>query len=748
MAVTLTNSFEGGTNGAALTVGNTGGLSGSAFGLITTGPGASIAFDNTHVAHGTLACKVTSGTSFNTAFGTWNITAAGQVWFRLYLFFTGNPTAQLNLLFFSNASNTLCGRLVINTTGKLIMMDGGGVARATMTTSMPTGAWFRVEGFMIGSATVGQVSMSRYDTMDSGTATETQASAATLNTTGAIANLQLGCTNANGQNITFWMDDLGMSDTAALGPSKNVTDSDASAAVDTAGRVLSDAGSAGDEIITIVVTQPVSDPDIAAAVEGIQVTKLPVSQPAAASVWRPPAVPQFFVSAMPRVHIQNLVTRQWITRDARGVVNPLITWNLNQADTFTCTFAPPDKSLMDASGNPVIREWQSAIYLEEADQIKMGGIVTSATGQGPQWTVSAIGFAGFPNGQPYEGNAIDFVSTDALDVIRFIWSWLQGMPGGDIGMRLSQNKSGVLLGNNIQPQAKSSLAQNSAAGSNIIKVVQANAGWQRKMKVTLGDQQNVIIDIGGSGSKFGLGSPQFLWLRDKTNHWHNAGEPFVSTPIPIPHSLQWWNSTDLGNEIASIQQEAVFDWTEWHEWSDRNKTDVIHHLDFNVPRRGRRLDGAVRFAEGENITVPAQVTRDGSTFANNVVVLGAGQGRSMIRASTTELGDRLRRTFVYTDQTVRRTDRASVKAHRQLVAHNHIDTPTQVTVTEHRSAPFSAFQVGDDIPVMLASGWRNATIWARITSIARNPQTNTATLTLARSDSFSYMAESGVAGTI
>lgn len=745
MAVTLTNSFEGGISGAALTTGNTGGLSGSAFGLITTGPGASISFDNTHVAHGSMACKVSSGTSFNTAFGTWSITAAGQVWFRLYLYLTANPTAQLNLLFFSNASSTLCGRMVLSTTGKLIMQDGGGTARATMTSSIPTGAWFRVEGFMVGSATVGQVSVSRYDTMDSTSATETQTSAATLNTTGSVANLQLGCTNANGQNITFWMDDLGMSDTAALGPSKNVTTSDAGGAIDQVGRQVLDAAAATDQV-SVTVTQPVALTDAAAAADGVVVIKFPVSAPAPAAIWQPPAVPLFFLRTMPRVHLQNLVTKQWITRNAPGVTNPLITWNLNQADTFTCTFSPPTKALLDSSGNPNIKEWQTAVYLEEANQIKFGGIVTSSSGQGPAWGITATGFAGYPNGMPYEGNAVSFVATDALDVVRFIWAWLQGMPGGDIGMRLATTKAGVLLGNQIQPQVKTRLDSPAGVLSHVIHV-HSTTGFQRKMNVTIEEQQNVVIDIGGSGSKFGL-LPNFMWLRDPLNHYHAGGIPVVSTPIPIPLQLQWWNSTDLGNEITSIQQEAVFDWTEWHEWSDSNKTDVIHHLDFNVPRRGRRLDGAARFAEGENIIVPTQITRDGSVYANNVIVLGAGQGRTTVRSSSTELADRIRRTFIYTDQTVTRQDRASVKAHRQLVTHNNIDTPTQVTIIDHANARFSSFQVGDDIPVMLASGWRNATIWARITSIARNPQTNTATLTLARSDSFSYMAESGVAGTI
>jgi hypothetical protein len=55
---------------------------------------------------------------------------------------------------------------------------------------------------------------------------------------------------------------------------------------------------------------------------------------------------------------------------------------------------------------------------------------------------------------------------------------------------------------------------------------------------------------------------------------------------------------------------------------------------------------------------------------------------------------------------------------------------------------------GDDIPVTMCTGWRNTVIWCRVVSIAQDPTTDIATLTLARSDSYSYMSESGEAGTL
>jgi len=214
-----------------------------------------------------------------------------------------------------------------------------------------------------------------------------------------------------------------------------------------------------------------------------------------------------------------------------------------------------------------------------------------------------------------------------------------------------------------------------------------------------------------------------------------------------PFSLYWYNSTDLGQELASIQQEAVFDFREVHSWNS-DRTGVVHQMVFGVPRLGVRQAG-LRFAEGENIVQSAAITRDGTQYASEVIGLGAGTGSAEVRATASNASTgRLRRNSVYTDQTVLTTARMSVKAQRQLTAMQNVDTVTSITIKNHPSAPFGSFAPGDDIPVTLCSGWRNAVIWSRITSMQQNPQEDLMTLTLARSDSFTFAAETGIAGTI
>jgi hypothetical protein len=143
------------------------------------------------------------------------------------------------------------------------------------------------------------------------------------------------------------------------------------------------------------------------------------------------------------------------------------------------------------------------------------------------------------------------------------------------------------------------------------------------------------------------------------------------------------------------------------------------------------------------------VTRDGARYANDVIALGAGSGSAQIRTQAANLNTgRLRRSYVYTDQTVYSKVRLATKATKVLTAMQNIDSVTSIVVKNHRNAPWGSFGPGDDIPVMLASGWRNTVIWSRIVSMTQDPTTDLMTLALARSDSFTYQAETGQAGTM
>jgi hypothetical protein len=563
---------------------------------------------------------------------------------------------------------------------------------------------------------------------------------------------------------------------------------------------------------------PVTRQDIAAAADALTVNigGAPAPTPGTAIKLASPA---FIRSQMPRMHIQNLITGAWFHRDVQGVISPSITWSLNSPDAFTCTLAPPRTDLMDASGNAVMLEWRDALYLEEADEIKFGGIITQSTIQGAAWQLTAMGFAGYPTGMPYEG--ADYVRTriDALDVVRYMWNWLQSQPGGNLNMDLGTAKSGFLLGAQVDPGVTSELGRDAQAGDSSIWIGNAEA-FNRNETITISGQPYTVTNVIHNPPGHATGqmfispnlqephkqhepvtqtSPVFATLArpapsGANNVWLGTSAPFASgelitiagdqytinqvntdsngTPtgqvtlttstrkayaqgVSVyqvrtvnPFELHWYNSTDIGGEISSIRDEAIFDWREMHTWGDAARKTVRHQLVFGVPRIGGRLQN-LRFAEGENIVEAVTMARDGTRFANNVIGLGAGTGSAQIRVTAADASTgRLRRTYVYTDQTAYTNARMSAKASKVLTSMKNIDSVTSVVVKNHPNAPFGSFGPGDDIAVMIGSGWRNTTIWSRITAMTQDPTTDLMTLSLARSDSFTYQADTGLAGTL
>ena len=110
--------------------------------------------------------------------------------------------------------------MFLNTSGKLVVTySSSGTTFVTFTTSVSLNAWFRVEGFVVASATTGQVSASLYNTANSTTATETHTSAANLDTApGNPASYNFGIFSSAASIGPFWMDDIALSSTGPVGP--------------------------------------------------------------------------------------------------------------------------------------------------------------------------------------------------------------------------------------------------------------------------------------------------------------------------------------------------------------------------------------------------------------------------------------------------------------------------------------------------------------------------------------------------
>lgn len=419
----------------------------------------------------------------------------------------------------------------------------------------------------------------------------------------------------------------------------------------------------------------------------------------------PPPIPKQFVITrrrMPRVMAMDIPTGNWLHRNVPNVTQPVITHVLNGSDSFTCTITPVRPDLLDASGNPIFGLWQTAVFLDQDQDIKFGGILTQADFQGAVWTLTFTGYTGYATGIPYMDT---YSKTDypALKVVQDLWDYIQARLNGNI--HLDVDRSG--------------LAQSALVGTQVI--------------------------------------PTVVTVRDKKTH--KVTTKTVNQKQPF--KLDWWNTTDIGSEIAQLASLAPFDWIEDHNWVDSTQQAVTHTMRIGCPRLGTRLNH-LRFVEGENVIAPVDVTWNNAasvnstggtssgSFSNEVYALGSGQGSKMLRKYKYDYSSTaLRRPITFTNGTITNENKLERLAEQILASTSQTDYVNTLQVRDHGNARFGTFNVGDDIKIKLTYGWRaGLTVWSRILQIQQDPTTSILTLTCARSDSFTYIASSGTAGSL
>lgn len=217
----LLNSFEGGTSGVTVSAANSGGASGNAFDVVTIGTGGTFAFSSAHAAHGSLSASVGTGGTAAATYVTWStsIGTPAQVWFRMYLYFPSLPSAATRLFTVLNTGSSGVVKFGINTNGTIFTQNVSGATITTSAASIPTAAWFRLEGMALLSATVGQTEVKLFTSADGTVPAETDTSTPSQDTlSGSPGSYLFGPAAGVANQGPFWMDDVGLSNTGYIGP--------------------------------------------------------------------------------------------------------------------------------------------------------------------------------------------------------------------------------------------------------------------------------------------------------------------------------------------------------------------------------------------------------------------------------------------------------------------------------------------------------------------------------------------------
>jgi hypothetical protein len=206
--VLLSNTFEGGTNGAAITAANSGGASGNAVNATSCTGGATLTYASGGGAHGSnVSALVTPGTGACAMQWSKSITATSEAYGRAYINFAGNPTNTFALLRISDATPSRDVQVNLSKTGKLSVTDAAGTTQVTFTNSIPLNSWVRLEWHLI-SAASGTFELRMY-AGDSTTPIESHVLTG-INTGTSIGFYQLGALSSipAGFGTTFKIDEL------------------------------------------------------------------------------------------------------------------------------------------------------------------------------------------------------------------------------------------------------------------------------------------------------------------------------------------------------------------------------------------------------------------------------------------------------------------------------------------------------------------------------------------------------------
>lgn len=218
----------------------------------------------------------------------------------------------------------------------------------------------------------------------------------------------------------------------------------------------------------------------------------------------------------------------------------------------------------------------------------------------------------------------------------------------------------------------------------------------------------------------------------KTNFTTGSGQ--VVSFSSGPYTLNWWSAPDCGRELENLAKDGSFDFYEAHTWTGET---IAHEFRVAYPRAGRKRTD-LAFVQGDNITKVVTPTIDGDDFANEVMGLGAGEGKGSVHRTTAVRDGRLRRSYVYTAKDVTSTSRLDALIKDQLQRRAQALDISSVTVQDHPNARIGSWSLGDDVLIQADIPWLGPiSLWCRIVSWTLLTE-HTALLTLKRSDAFTY----------
>lgn len=427
---------------------------------------------------------------------------------------------------------------------------------------------------------------------------------------------------------------------------------------------------------------------------------------------------------------------------------------LSGHNAISAVVTPEILSLKGSDGRPIFDEWGACIWAESPNREVYGGIFEISGFEDGEWTMDAIDMSGALIETPFD-DAVGFENVDPIDLFRFIWRWYQARPGCNLGITTDMTRSPIRLGSEyIQvedfdqeaiedptPLAPSSYSSNAQWVNKAIKklkqqgfnaaLVESTLEEWLEPGLTFFDAEQVKII---KKARRILGEPPFPPDEAAVDATPTVGDPKVYQVDS--YKLNWYTNHDLASDIDDLASDTPFDWHLIHRWSDDgDEADLQHHFRIGYPKLGRRITD-LRFVLGENIHEVPSIERDGEEYANDIIVLGNGEGAATLRGRAFRpVPGRMRRTKVVTDQTLKTVAACNARAKQELAKRVTLEDITEVIISDHPNAPLGSVQLGDEFLLEGVTGWFDVSVWVRCLGRSFSPDTgDSMRLTIIRTD--------------
>lgn len=242
-----------------------------------------------------------------------------------------------------------------------------------------------------------------------------------------------------------------------------------------------------------------------------------------------------------------------------------------------------------------------------------------------------------------------------------------------------------------------------------------------------------------------------LWRHLQSFPDGNLGVQIVADPTYLilgngeaPYSIIQTEYRDCGAEMSNILSASRIDYVEDHQLAPIGQV-VTPRIRLGFPRLGGNRHNDLRFIEDENVIEVSEVNYGGDDFANDITVIGRGEGYAAVDDGMVQRvarpDGRVRRAVVVADPSLLTSAQVAGRAEDEYNTRRGTAVIESFTIREHSNASIASINVGDDVIVRYTSRVLAAvqTAYVRITGIEEpSHMPGQAIITCAPSDDFTY----------